>query len=270
MATDVNWTSSDKWRSINLDEITFEGVGPYDMPVIQPEQYIHTEFIGFNYAKGCKDRSNYGVHFFLDDYQFERVWSQLKRYTEMLSQFQAILSPSFSLYTDWPKAVQIWNMYRRHYVAAYMQLYGVKVYPTIMWSDTDSFKWCFDGEPVHSCVAVESLGTQKHDFSKKMGFKRPDYDAKTQFERLYGKDVPAWSFMGLLKLLPKHIEKDGVKYILRISWIDDDDTLYYVNSQHKTLRFERGVSPDSKDLLDSLVIMLTWLIKWNYITPYKK
>lgn len=125
----------------------------------------------------------------------------------------------------------------------------------------------FEGDAVKRFDLISKFG---NDFSKKMGFKRPDYDAKTQFEHLYGKDVPAWSFMGLLKLLPKHIEKDGVKYILRISWIDDDDTLYYVNSQHKTLRFERGVSPDSKDLLDSLVIMLTWLIKWNYITPYKK
>ena len=213
MATDVNWTSSDKWRSINLDEITFEGVGPYDMPVIQPEQYIHTEFIGFNYAKGCKDRSNYGVHFFLDDYQFERVWSQLKRYTEMLSQFQAILSPSFSLYTDWPKAVQIWNMYRRHYVAAYMQLYGVKVYPTIMWSDTDSFKWCFDGEPVHSCVAVESLGTQKHDFSKKMFMK--GYDA--MLERLqpetilfYGK-IPEGCHGNIVHIEPFHKRFDELR-----------------------------------------------------------
>lgn len=38
MATDVNWTTSDKWRSVNLDEITFDGVGVYDMPVIQPEK----------------------------------------------------------------------------------------------------------------------------------------------------------------------------------------------------------------------------------------
>lgn len=125
----------------------------------------------------------------------------------------------------------------------------------------------FEGDAIKRYGLISDFGNK---FSKRMGIKRPEYDAKTQFERLYGKDVPAWSFMGLLKLLPKHIEKDGVKYILRISWIDDDDTLYYVNSQNKTLRFERGVTPDSKDLLDSLVIMLTWLLKWNYITPYKK
>lgn len=180
MKVDVNWTCSDKWRAYNLDEITFPGVGPYDMPVIQPEQYIPTDFIGFNYAKGCKDRENHGVHFFLDDYQFERVWNQLKRYTELLCQFKAVLSPMFSLYTDWPKAVQIWNMYRRHFVAAYFQSYGARVYPTIVWSDESSFEWCFEGEPTHSCVAVGSLGTQKHEYSKKLFLK--GYDA--MLERL--------------------------------------------------------------------------------------
>ena len=103
-----------------------------------------------------------------------------------------------------------------------------------------------------------------------MGFKRPEYDAKTQYEQLYGKDVPAWSFMALLKLMPKHVVKDDVRYDLRIKWNDDDDMLFYVNSDHKTLKFERRATPDSRDLLDSLVIMLTWLVKWNYIAGYKK
>lgn len=125
----------------------------------------------------------------------------------------------------------------------------------------------FEGDAIKMYAKISKFG---NDFSKKMGFKRPDYDAKTQFEQLHGKDVPAWSFMGLLKLMPKHVEKDGVRYDLRINWNDDDDALYYVNADRKTLKFERRATPDSTDLLDSLVIMLTWLIKWNYITPYKK
>lgn len=125
----------------------------------------------------------------------------------------------------------------------------------------------FEGDAVKRFDLISKFG---NDFSKKMGFKRPDYDAKTQYEQLYGKDVPAWSFMALLKLLPKHIEKDGVRYDLRINWNDDEDFLYYVNANRKTLKFERRATPDSKDLLDSLVIMLTWLFKWNFLVPYKK
>lgn len=124
----------------------------------------------------------------------------------------------------------------------------------------------FEGDAIKRYGLISDFGNK---FSKRMGIKRPDYDAKTQFEQLHGKDVPAWSFMALLKLLPKHVEKDGIRYDLRINWFDDDDTIYYVNKEHKTLKFERRATPDSKDLLDSLVIMLTWLVKWNYIEPYK-
>lgn len=124
----------------------------------------------------------------------------------------------------------------------------------------------FEGDAIKKYGLISDFGNK---FSKRMGINRPEYDAKTQFEKLHGKDVPAWSFLGLVKLLPKHVEKDGVRYDLCIKWMDDDDMLYYVTKDHKALRIGKHVSPDSKDLLDSLVIMLTWLIKWNYIEPYK-
>ena len=39
-------------------------------------------------------------------------------------------------------------------------MHGINVIPTICWSDRESFKWCFDGEPIHSVVAISSVGTQ--------------------------------------------------------------------------------------------------------------
>ena len=46
-----------------------------------------------------------------------------------------------------PFAMQIYNQYRKHWLAAYWQLNGITVYPTISWSDENSYEWCFDGEP---------------------------------------------------------------------------------------------------------------------------
>ena len=34
----------------------------------------------------------------------------------------------------------------------------MKVIPTVCWSTTDSFEWCFDGEPRNSIVSVSSVG----------------------------------------------------------------------------------------------------------------
>ena len=117
-------------------------------------------------SNGAKDREKKGVHFFLDDYQFNRVWTDADRYIPMLQRFKYVLTPDFSLYTDFPKALQIYNHYRKHWLGAYWQMHGINVIPTICWSNRESFEWCFDGEPTQSVVAVSSVGTQNNKEKK--------------------------------------------------------------------------------------------------------
>lgn len=153
----------------NLQKRIFQGISPYGIPVLEPIQYDEKcNFIPFNYAKSCKDKGNKGVHFFIDDYQFNRLWTNIDRYIDMLSQFKYVMTPDFSTYTDFPKAIQIYNHYRKHWVGAYLQEAGIKVIPTISWSTPDSFEWCFDGEPTHSCVAISSLGAANSKEKKKL------------------------------------------------------------------------------------------------------
>jgi hypothetical protein len=144
----------------NAQRAIYNGTGEYQIPEIEPVQYEGCDWIGFNYASTAKDREKKGVHFFLDDYQFIRLWTDPDRYIGMLQQFSYVMSPDFSMYTDFPKALQIYNHYRKHWLAAYWQEHGIRVIPTICWSDKDSFEWCFDGEPTHSVVAISSVGTQ--------------------------------------------------------------------------------------------------------------
>lgn len=136
------------------------------MAQIEPAKFNDAEFIGFNCAKNAKETDTKAVHFFLDDYRFTALWSYPDRYVEMLKRFKYVLAPDFSLYTDFPKALQIYNHYRKHWLGAYWQMNGINVIPTIGWSDKESFEWCFDGEPRNSVVAVSSVGTQKSKESK--------------------------------------------------------------------------------------------------------
>lgn len=152
----------------NFQKSYYTGCGEYQIPEIRKEQYDGCEWIGFNYAMSVKDRSDRGVHFFLDDYQFIRLWNNIDRYIPVLRQYRYVMTPDFSLYTDYPKALQIYSHYRKHWTGAYMQEKGIRVIPTIGWSTPDSFSWCFDGEPVHSTVAVSSVGTQRNKTSKAM------------------------------------------------------------------------------------------------------
>lgn len=152
----------------NLNKCIFDGTGTYGIPPIQPEHCTVEGFIGFNYAKSCKLPYNKGVHFFIDDYQFTRCWANPDAYIDLLSNFKAVCTPDFSTYTDFPRAVQIYNRYRKHWLGAYWQQNGITVIPTISWADRDSFAWCFDGEPVGGVVAVSSVGTQLNKESRKL------------------------------------------------------------------------------------------------------
>lgn len=188
----------------NTDEIIFPGVGEYDIPEIEPERFEPCEFISFNYAKTAKDRKSKGVHFFIDDYQFERVWRSWKRYGEMLSEFSAVMTPDFSTYTDYPKAMQIYNHYKKHFIGAYLQMLGVKVYPTISWSDKDSFSWCFDGEPVGGAVAVSSVGTQRDKQAKTLfldGYNAMIDRLKPETIIFYG-DIPKECMGNIVRIKP--------------------------------------------------------------------
>ena len=153
----------------NLDKAFFQGVGEYNIPQIKPAQVeLPAVWRSFNYAKTEPCPADKGLHFFVDDYQFARCWNQPDRYLPILSRFAVICSPDFSTYTDMPVAMQIYNHYRKHWLGAYWQSMGMTVIPTISWSDSKSFAWCFDGEPVGSVVAVASAGTQNSKERKRL------------------------------------------------------------------------------------------------------
>ena len=61
------------------------------MPIINPIQGVPTRLVGFNYALTSKEFDK-AVHFYLDDYQFERVWRSPERYIKILRKIHKKLS----------------------------------------------------------------------------------------------------------------------------------------------------------------------------------
>lgn len=153
-------------------------IAPVDIPL--PE-----EWLAFNFVGSCRDPKGKGVHFFVDDYQFVRCWNQPDRYLPILQRFDMVCSPDFSTYTDMPMAMQIYNHYRKHWLGAYWQAFGIPVIPTISWSTKESFAWCFDGEPANSVVAISSVGTQNSKERKRLFLE--GYEA--MIERLQPKSI---------------------------------------------------------------------------------
>ena len=177
----------------NLGLTNCAKIGKYDIPVLKPEDAPERMiWIGFNSASTDTNRPAHGVHFFIDDYLFERTWNDPARYAALLKGFQAVLTADFSMFTNYPKAVQIYNHWRKHLLGVYWQSLGITVYPSICWSDHDSYEWCFDGEPVGGTVAISSVGTQKNKDARRLfmdGYREMLSRLKPQKVLFFG-DVP--------------------------------------------------------------------------------
>lgn len=139
-----------------------ERTGEYDIPVLKPVivDFSKYKWIGFNYATGIKNDDKrvpgMGVHFFVNDYIFKGIWGRMDRYRDMMSKFGCMLTPEFSAYLDYPKALQIYNYYRSMAVGAYWQRAGHIVIPTIYWGIPNTYEWCFEGMPRDSSVAIST------------------------------------------------------------------------------------------------------------------
>lgn len=138
--------------------------GFYQMPIIKNDGFIPDDLIGFNYMLNNKDK-NIGIHCFVDDYQFERLWNDPYKYVDKILEYDCILSPDFSLYMDMPMAMKIWNVYRSRMIGQFLQNRGVKVIPTISWAEPETFNFCFDGIPKGSIVAISTIGVKKDEIS---------------------------------------------------------------------------------------------------------
>ena len=144
----------------NCQKVIYDGVGEYNIPVIEPVNNIPKceGWIEYNKAATTRRFDNKGCHFFIDDYHFVRLWEQPDHYLDLLKKFAVVTSPDFSPYSDFPRAIQVYNHYRKHWLARYWQENGITVIPTITWSSPDTLEWAFDGEPYGSIVALSSVG----------------------------------------------------------------------------------------------------------------
>lgn len=179
---------------LNLAYAQFEGVGEYDIPQMKPVHIDNLQDIplqGFNFALKEKHPENIGVHFFLHDYQFERVWNYPDRYLDVLKKFAFVLSPDFSPYADMPRALQIYNKYRNMWCGRYWQENGITVIPTLTMGNTDMFKIFFQGIPKHSTIAISTMGEGR--WGKFRGLLSwwdvIQYELEPETILLYGKDL---------------------------------------------------------------------------------
>ena len=169
---DDEWYGDERLRTdkaYNLDLVDHDVLTNdfWQMPVIQNDNFIPDDFIGFNYAKTNNDK-NVGVHFYIDDYQFERVWNYPEKYLPLLQQYECIISPDFSLYCDMPMPMKIWNTYRNKWLGSYFQSTGIKVIPNVRWDSEETYEFVFRGIPKGSIISVSTVSLKQDQELRQM------------------------------------------------------------------------------------------------------
>lgn len=180
------------YDSVNLNQYDKNRTaGFYQMPIIKACNYIPDSLIGFNYAKSAK-KFDTGVHFFVDDYQFERVWNNPLENIERLKKFQCVLTPDFSLYMDMPVAMKIWNVYRSRLIGQLCQDAGMNVIPTLSWAEKETYQFCFDGLETGGTVAVSTVGVMRDKSAREIfcdGMKEALQRLQPKAVVLYGSQI---------------------------------------------------------------------------------
>lgn len=145
----------------------------YDIPFIDVPKNIELPRNLVSYNKVNKinaiDRENMYVHFYQKDYTFDGkygIWNSLiqnenhKRGFNLskIDGFGAVICPDFSTYSDMPRVMQIWNVFRSRTVGYFLSNLGYNTIPNVRWTDSKSYGYSYAGIRKNSIVAVSTLG----------------------------------------------------------------------------------------------------------------
>ena len=161
--------TSNSWRAGKSSEINklntdylFESDNKFGFPVVKSsENFSAKDLVPFNLCKSKKKEDmDKAVHFFLDDYKFEQLWTRPVKYIELLKSYKGMISPTFSVWSNQPYALNLFNMYRSRWCTRFFQEFGVNVLVDVRWADESSYDYCFSGIEKHSPVIVNTVGTK--------------------------------------------------------------------------------------------------------------
>ncbi len=100
----------------------------YGIPMLDlrmQADHLEAPFAGWG-TMPRKDKMTGTYHFYVEDYRFEQVWRNPLDIAN--SACYAIVEPNFSVYDDMPKAVALWQMFRKRWIARWLQSIGMRIF----------------------------------------------------------------------------------------------------------------------------------------------
>lgn len=144
-----------------LQNVPREGL--LGMPKAAPAHidWLPRSFVPFN-CLNSSGTTHVGVHFYIYDYLFKRIWGNLEYYLRQLSRYDLVISTDDSVFLDAPLIDNLRSVYKSRVFTVLGQQYGMNVVPTFSCGNPKDIEFYCDGLPEGGCIAVGGMGTNSN------------------------------------------------------------------------------------------------------------
>ena len=101
------------------------------------------------------------VCFYLDDYKFDGprgIWHDSEYALKVFRHFAGVITPDYSTYQDFPEPIKLYNTYRMRAFGYWLGKNGISVINNVRWGTPESWRYCWDGIPANSIIAIGTVG----------------------------------------------------------------------------------------------------------------
>ena len=106
------------------------------------------------------------IHFYIDDQKFDgkqsSIWLYSEKALEIIRHFAGLIAPDFSTYPDCPEPIKIWNFYRMNSFGYWVGTLDIPVISNVRWGTEETWRYCFDGNPKNSMLAIGTVASGIH------------------------------------------------------------------------------------------------------------
>ena len=103
------------------------------------------------------------IHFWMDDQKFDGkrkgIWTNPFEAFEIIRHFDGIFTPDFSTNVDFPEPIKIYNTYRMRAFGKWIGSNDKGVINNIRWGSEETWRYCWDGVPRNSIVAIGTVAS---------------------------------------------------------------------------------------------------------------
>lgn len=179
----------DVWNAWMLKGATFSN---NDIPLCATTaKEVPKKFISFGEAKTIhnkhKDAGTLSyhihafIHFYEDDQAFDgkknSIWLYPKEALEIIEHYDGIICPDFSTFADFPGPLKQWNIYRMCTFGYWISSLGIPVISNLRWGTSETWEYCFDGNPINSMLAIGVVASRIHLLENRPYFENGLFEA---------------------------------------------------------------------------------------------